>query len=168
MGKNTGRIIFHQRTDSALKKLRYFNLTVHNIAYKSCSYTDINFNTEIQRQQNLFLKMDDNSVGRLFLPTNSWRALKQRLLRTTDHVPGLLGQEQVEQTKNYYSKDSIPTLHTAARSFSLEAVLYHFLRFTSQTPSTKLPFPMNSLKHIHLNDSSPRMSSLSSLQWEFL
>ena len=39
------------------------------------------------------------------------------------------------------------------------------MQFTPQTPSTKLAFPLNSLKHIHLNDSSPRMSSLSSLHW---
>ena len=33
---------------------------------------------------------------------------------------------------------------------------------------SNFPFPMNSLKCIHLNDSSPGMSSLSSLHWAFL
>ena len=28
--------------------------------------------------------MDNNSNGRLFLPTNSWRVLRQRLLRTPE------------------------------------------------------------------------------------
>ena len=50
-GKTQVGFIFHQRTDSTLKQLREFNLTVHNITYKSfiiCSYSDINFNTEIK------------------------------------------------------------------------------------------------------------------------
>ena len=37
----------------------------------------------------------------------------------------------------------------------------------TRSPSSKFPFPMNSLKCIHLNDSSPGMSSLSCLQWDF-
>ena len=45
--------------------------------------------------------MDDNSVGRPFLPTNSWRALKERLLRTPEPIPGLLGRELVEQETKY-------------------------------------------------------------------
>ena len=43
-----------------------------------------------------------------------------------------------------------------------------FCSFTPQTPSSKFPFPMNSLKCIHLNDSSPRISSLISLHWALL
>ena len=34
--------------------------------------------------KNLFNAVDNNSNGRLFLPTNSWRALRQRLLRTPE------------------------------------------------------------------------------------
>ena len=33
MGKNIGRIIFHQRTDSTLKQLRGFKLNSYNITY---------------------------------------------------------------------------------------------------------------------------------------
>ena len=43
-----------------------------------------------------------------------------------------------------------------------------FCSFTPQTPSSKFPFLMNSLKCIHLNDSSPRMSTLTSLHWALL
>ena len=48
--------------------------------------------------------------------------------------------------------------YTRSTSFSLPL---------KQLPSN-FPFPMNSLKCIHLNHSSPRMSSLSSLHWALL
>ena len=40
--------------------------------------------------------MDNNSFRRSFLPTNSWRAFKQRFLRILEPIPGLLGWELVE------------------------------------------------------------------------
>ena len=46
-----------------------------------------------------------------------------------------LGWDWVEQATNYWSNDSIPTLHTAVRSFSWKVVLDHFLQFTPQTLS---------------------------------
>ena len=58
----------------------------------------------------------------------------------------------------YYSK--IFQLQNCTRSTSCSLPLKHL-------PSN-FPFPMNSLKCIHLNDSSPRMSSLISLHWELL
>ena len=51
-------------------------------------------------------------------------------------------------------------LQSCTRSTSCSLPLKHL-------PSN-FPFPMNSLKCIHLNDSSPGMSSLNSLQWAFL
>ena len=69
-----------------LNKLRTISLLNHLNLYIICykhniqSYTDIK--TKIIRWHNLFLSLDDNSNGRPFLPTNSSRALKHRLLRT--------------------------------------------------------------------------------------
>ena len=54
----------------------------HKLKHNIQSCTDSK--TKITRWQNLFLSLDDNSNGRPFLPTNSWRALKQRLLRTPE------------------------------------------------------------------------------------
>ena len=51
-------------------------------------------------------------------------------------------------------------LQSCTRSTSCSLPLKHL-------PSN-FPFPMNSLKCIHLNDSSPGMSSLNSLHWELL
>ena len=51
-------------------------------------------------------------------------------------------------------------LQSCTRSTSCNLPLKHL-------PSN-FPFPMNSLKCIHLSDSSPRMNSLSSLHWAFL
>ena len=54
----------------------------HKLQYNIQSYTDIK--SKIIRWQNLLLSLDENINGRPFLPTNSWRALKQRLLRTPE------------------------------------------------------------------------------------
>ena len=104
----------------------------------------------------------------MFLPTNSWRAFKQHLLRTPKPVPSLLGWEMVEQANkilvqwiNNHSALSNKILQLKSCTRSLSAI----------NPSNtfhKFPCHWNPLKYIHLNDPFPKMSILSSLQWAFL
>ena len=71
-----------------LNKLRTISLLNHLnlyiISYKHNIQSYIDIKTKIIRSQNLFLSLNDNNNGRPFLPTNSWRALKQRFLRTPE------------------------------------------------------------------------------------
>ena len=73
----------------------------------------------------MFLKLDDNRNGRPFLPTNSCRALKQRLLRTPEPVlVSLAGtrwsKQQSTSPMNQYQ------LFTLQQDLSVwKAVLYH-------------------------------------------
>ena len=79
MRKNTGGVfVFHQK----ILLLNHLNLYIISYKHNIQSYTVIK--TKIVRWKNLFLSLDDNSNGRPFLPTNSQRALKQRLLRTPE------------------------------------------------------------------------------------
>ena len=88
MRKNTCGVLFLIKKFLLLNKLRTTLLLIHLnpyiISYKHNIqwYTDIK--TKIIRWQNLFLSLDNNNNGRPFLPTNSWRALKERLLRTPE------------------------------------------------------------------------------------
>ena len=85
--KHSGFFLFLIK-DSIIDKLRtttslsHLNLYIISNKHNIQSYTIIKINTV--RWQNLFWSLDNNSNGRPFLPTNSWRALKQRLLRTLE------------------------------------------------------------------------------------
>ena len=88
MRKNTGGVFISHLKDFITKQPKNIFITKpskslhHKLQHNIQSYTDIK--TKIIRWQNLFLSLDNNNNGRSFLPTNSWRALKQRLLRTPE------------------------------------------------------------------------------------
>ena len=86
MRKNTGRVLVSYQKDSITKKNKnkFFTKASKYLHHKlQCiiqSHTD---NTQkLINNRTCSLSLDDNSNGRPFLPTNSWRVLKQRLLST--------------------------------------------------------------------------------------
>ena len=120
----------------------------------------------------MFLKLDDNSNGRPFLPTNSWRALKQRLLRTLE-----LALVPLAGTR--CSNCQIPVLNSILiQNLSVSSPNYPAVinQVTAAILSEQLPyyFPFFS-KWIFLNSIPPEclfsgkyLSNLSSIHWVLL
>ena len=138
------------KTSTSLNQLNIYTIT-----------TNITFNhSQLLKQRQLSdrtcLNLDNNNNGRPFLPTNSWRALKQWLLRTPE-----LSLVSLAGTR--CSNSQIPVFKLSIKS----ELISKFSQLTScNKPSycsiplrtTSLLFfpfsPMNFLNIIHLNDSS--------------
>ena len=87
--------------------------------------------------------VDNNSNGRPFLPTNSWRALRQRLLRTPELALVSLAGTRCSKVR-YQSSNSVLTQNYQSVLFSpiavnknqvtaailLEQLLYYISLFT--------------------------------------
>ena len=159
MRKNVGGVLFLIKMILITKQTKNTFMTKpskslhqklqHNIQ----SYTDIK--TKIIRSQNMFLSLDNNSNGRPFLPTNSWRSLRQRLLRDPElALVSLAGTRcsnsdtslQLSITQNYQS----------VLSAQIAVIKIKLLQQSAQNTSL-LFFPlssMNFLNIIHLNEFS--------------
>ena len=116
--------------------------------------------------------LDNNSNGRPFLPTNSWRALKQRLLRTPELALVSLDRTKCSNSQIPVFKLSIsPELiskFSQLTSCNKPSYCSNPLRTTSLLFS---PFPqMNFLNNIppECFFSGKYLSSLSSLHWVLL
>ena len=170
-----GVFVFHQKI-LLLKKLKttsllnHLNLYIISYKHNIQSYTVIK--TKIIRWQNLFLSLDDNSNGRSFLPTNSWRALKQRLLRTPELA-------LVSMARTRCSNNQVPVLRLSTNpglisKFSQIASCIKpiYCRLSLKTLSLQFSLFAQWIpwSAFHLNDSSPGkyLSSLSSLHWVLL
>ena len=88
MRKNTRRHLFFIKMILITKQTKNNFITKpykslhHKLQCIIQSYTD---NTQkLINNRTCSLSLDNNSNGRSFLPTNSWRALKQRILRTPE------------------------------------------------------------------------------------
>ena len=133
------------RTTSLLHHLILYNIKCkHNIQ----SYTYIK--TNITRWQNLFLSLDDNSNGKSFLPTNSWRALKHRLLRTPE-----LALVSLARTRCINNQVPVFRLNTNPELISkfsqlASCIRPSYCRLSLKTLSLQFSLfsPMNSLKYI--------------------
>ena len=120
----------------------------------------------------MFLSLDDNSNGRPFLPTNSWRVLKQRLLGTPELA-------LVSLTGTRCSNNQVPVFrfNTNPELISKFSKLASYIRPSycrlslKNTFLTVLPFPQwIPWSAFLLNDSSSGkyLSNLSSIHWVFL
>ena len=150
--KHRRGFVFHQNI-LLLKKLKntsllnHLNLYIISYKHNIQSYTDIK--TKIIRWQNLFLSLEDTSNGRPFLPTNSWRALKHRLLSTPE-------LSLVSQAGTRCSNNQVPVfrLNTNPELISKFSQLSSYnrpsyCRFSLKTLSLLFSlFPINSLKSI--------------------
>ena len=86
--KNTSGVLFIIKMILINKQLRTLPwLNPLSFYIINCNITFIHtqiLKIKIVRWKNLFWSLDNNSNGRPFLTTNSWKALKQRLLRTPE------------------------------------------------------------------------------------
>ena len=138
MRKNTGGFLFHIEKILLLNKLRTISLlhhlNIYIISYKHNiqSYTDIK--TKITRWQNMFLSLDDNRNVRPFLPTKSWRALKQQLLRTPK-----LALVSLAGTRCSNNQVSVLRLNTNPELISQFSQLVSYIRPSYCSLSLKTP-----------------------------
>ena len=65
---------------------------------------------------------DNNNNGRPFLPTNSWRALRQRLLRTPELILVSLAGTRCSKVR-YQSSNSVLTQNSSVNSHSYQVVI---------------------------------------------
>ena len=117
------------------------------------------------------MSLDNNSNGRSFLPTNSWRALKQRLLRTPELALVSLAGTRCSNSQIPVFRLSINPELNSKFSQLTSCSRPSYCRFSLNTPSLLFPFsPMNFLNSIPLEwfFSSKYLSSLISIHWVLL